>query len=422
MERLRQRLGGRLPVDAIAVTGQMHAAVLADAGGRAVRPALLWLDRRAGAEVSEVARAWGSRDAAAVTGSPPGAELILPKLLWLRRHEPAALGAAHRVLAVKDWVRWSLGGTPVAEPTDASGTGMLDLRTLAWDAALLEALGLPSALLPALAPSAAVDGELSPGWAARLGLRAGTPLAAGAGDLPAAVLGSGAGPGQPVINLGSAAQVAVVGRPGAMPRAAQLFCHPDPGLRIALGALLAAGLALGWARQVLGNVEPAPPSEVAPLLFVPHLAGERGPAAGLRSRGAFIGLALETTAREMAGAAAYGVAMACRERLEDLAAGGGVPLVLAEEPGARDWAERLAGVLGRPVSLAQGGSPSARGAALLAGLAVGALNWDALPPVAAVQVCSRPEAAAQLAALYAAYLRARPAVAAASEALTAGRP
>ncbi len=358
-------------VEAIGFSGQMHGAVLAGVDGEAVRPAMLWPDRRAEAEAAEIAAVHGSEAVYRATGSPSTANSVLPKLLWLQRHEPEALAAAHGVLLPKDWVRLQLGGAWATDPTDASGTGALALETLQWDAGLLGAV--PARLLPEVVPSASVAGRLNIAWARLLGLREGTPLAAGAGDLPAAVHAAGA-EGRALLNVGSAGQVAVTLPAGAdWPTGAQAFAHPDPARRIAVGALLAAGLAVAWARGRLGGAEALPPAHVPEVVFVPHLAGERIPSYDLRPRGAWLGLGLDTGAREMVSAALYGVAMAYRQFWEHMTAVGERtrPLVLAEGAYAADWAERLANTLGCDLDLMDAASPSGLGAAMLGAAAVG---------------------------------------------------
>jgi xylulokinase len=404
---LRARIGGTLAPEVIALSGQMHGAVLATGDGRAVRPAILWPDRRAAQEAEAIASAVGRERLFTLTGSAANASAVLPKLLWLGRHEAGSLERADGVVAPKDWVRLRLGGSLATEPTDASGTGMFAVATLRWEESLLSACSLPSRLLPPLLASAGFDGRLTPGPAAALGLTAGIPLVAGAGDLPAALLAaSPRGEGEPVLNFGSAGQVAhVVGATGAGPPGTQTFVHPDPRRRVVVAALLAAGLAVEWAEGRLGGAPALPPALVPALLFLPHLAGERWPVPDPRVRGAWIGLALETSAPEMAAAARYGVALAYREALEHVLGDlepRGTPLVLAETHGAREWAQRCANALGRDVALFQGPSPSASGACLLAAVAAGVVPWDR-PLGTRERVRCQPGPTRRLQALYPLY-------------------
>jgi xylulokinase len=117
-------------VRAIGLSGQMHGAVLLDAGDRVLRPAILWNDGRAGAECAELERRAPRLHAIAGNLAMPG--FTAPKLLWVAAHEPACFRATARVLLPKDWVRLRLGGEHVAEMSDASGTLWLDMAARAW--------------------------------------------------------------------------------------------------------------------------------------------------------------------------------------------------------------------------------------------------------------------------------------------------
>ncbi|HZZ55402.1 MAG TPA: FGGY family carbohydrate kinase, partial [Trebonia sp.] len=155
-------------VAAIGVDGQMHGVVLADADGAAVRPGILWLDRRAEAEAAryaelpaELTRPLGNQASAGMAG---------PMLGWLAAHEPGLLRRARWALPPKDWLRMRLTGRAATDPTDASGTLLFDLARGAWAWDLVNALGLSGEKLPPVLGSTEVAGHLLPGPASELGL------------------------------------------------------------------------------------------------------------------------------------------------------------------------------------------------------------------------------------------------------------
>ena len=387
---VRDAVGGRgSGVRGLGLSGQMHGVVLSDAGGEALRPAVLWADTRSAAELGAY-RALGSEPLRALA-NPPAVGMAGPSLLWLRENEGESYRAARWALQPKDWVRLRLTGEAAAEPSDASATLLYDPKADGWAAPVVEALGLRAELLAPIVPSGAVAGTLGEGVARELGLPAGTPVAAGAGDTAAAALGMGLlGEGAVQLTVGTGGQI-VAPRKAPVPdpaRRVHLFraAHEDPSGRFyALAAVQNAGLALEWVLGVLGvsweeayreAFDVVPPG-AGGALFLPYLSGERTPHFDPEARGAWVGLRLGHGRGHLLRAAFEGVAFALREGLEALeAAGVSAPELrlagggTAEEP----WRQLLADVLGRPLlTLPRGAASvaSARGAALLAGIAAG---------------------------------------------------
>ena len=144
---IRAMLGGRSKarVDAVGISGQMHSSVFLDNSGAVIRPALLWCDGRTAAECREIeTRAGGEGKLRAWVCNAALEGFTLPKVLWLRNHEPAAFARLATVLLAKDYVRLRLTGTVATEPSDASGTLMFDPARLRWSREMLDAVGLPA--------------------------------------------------------------------------------------------------------------------------------------------------------------------------------------------------------------------------------------------------------------------------------------
>ena len=381
-------------VEAIGLSGQMHGVVFADARGRPLRPAVLWADTRSGAELSRYrALDAGARERLA---NPPAVGMAGPSLLWLRDHEPAAYSSARWAFQPKDWIRLRLTGEASAEPSDASATLLYDLAADDWAYPVIETLGLRVDLLAPLVASSAVAGTLREEAAQSLGVRAGLPVAAGAADTAAAMLGGGLlRPGPVQLTVGTGGQI-VAPREAPAPdphgrthlyRAANA---EPPALWYSMAAIQNAGLALEWAREVLGasweevyEEAFATPPGAEGVLFLPYLSGERTPRFDPAARGAWTGLGLRHGRGHLLRAALEGVAFALREGLEALESIG-VPVkelrLAGGGAGGRSgepWRQLLADVLGRPLRLLPDEiTPvaSARGAALLAGLASGAYD------------------------------------------------
>jgi xylulokinase len=374
------RAVGADQVAAIGLSGQMHGMVALDAQERVVRPALLWNDQRTGAAVEAITCAVGRARLIERTGNPAITGFQLPKVVWLRSAEPDAFARTRRVLLPKDFVGFRLTGEAVAEPSDASGTGLYHLGSGTWDAEVLGALDLDPGLWPRLVRSDAVVGGLRAAVAERTGLRAGTPVVAGAGDNAAAATGLALGREHPEVgsvSLGTSGVLfAALDAPTPDPDGrVHLFAHADGGFHL-LGVILSAAGSLRWYRDTFAPGRPfealvaeaaAAPVGAGGVVFKPYLAGERTPHLRPDLRGSFHGLSLATGPGDVVRAVLEGVAFALREAQDVMAPLARPQRWLATGGGAASdaWlaivADALDAPVGRPVDA--DGRPAVVGAA-----------------------------------------------------------
>jgi xylulokinase len=364
--------GARVRV--LGLSGQMHGAVLVDATGAPLRPALLWPDRRASVELGRW-RALPEPDLAALA-NPLVPGMTGPMLAWLARHEPDTVARAAAVLLPKDAFRAALvpGAVPgVTDRSDASATLLWDVVADDWSSAATAAAGVPRELLPEVRPSSEVVGTAA--------LPCGdVPVVVGGADTPLALLAAGTEAGLQV-NLGTGAQVL---HPGWVPRSTAdpvVHGYADvAGGWYAMAALQNGGSAWSWVCGVLGlswaelfEAAAATPAGAGGVVFRPFLTGERGGVAGPDDRGGWTGLNAGTTRADLARAAVEGVAAAIGAAAGLLRAGDdGSPVVLTGGGGRAAVVQQvLADVLGRPVRHLRMRSASAVGAAVLAGRGIG---------------------------------------------------
>ncbi|MCW6010465.1 xylulose kinase, partial [Micromonospora sp. CPCC 205371] len=345
------------------VTGQMHGAVLCDQSGVPVRPAVLWPDQRATAELDR----WRAIPAPARDrlANPLAPGMTGPIAAWLATHEPDTVARATHLLLPKDFLRLTIAGPPVTERSDASATLLWDVVADGWSPAASDLV--PARLLPeVVSPSTVVgtDGDAA--------------VIAGCADTPAALLAVGT-VDDLQINLGTGAQVLRrVSTPHPVPDPlTHLYAAADEGW-YAMAAVQNAGLALDWVCDVLGlswtdliAAASASPAGAGGVTFLPFLTGERGGLAGPSSRGAWLGLRASTTRAELARAAVEAMVFAVRRAAELLGPLG--PAVRLTGGGGREPFVRrlLADALGVVVRRVEIRSASATGAALLAARAVG---------------------------------------------------
>jgi xylulokinase len=371
----------------------MHGLVLSRSDGSWVRPAMVWLDRRAEASLNAYRRL--PDGLLATLGNPLTPGMAGPMLYWLRSHEGAVVEAADWALQPKDWLRLQLVSRAGGEPSDASGTLVFDLAENNWAWPVIDGLGLPRRLLPALGASSMVAGLLDASVARELGLPAGIPVAFGAADTAAALLGTGLSePGLVQLTVGSAAQVVAI----------RQSPEPDPGLRYhvfaaaipnqwyALAAIQAAGVALSWALSALDatweeayEMFAAAPVGANGVLFVPHVAGARSPSMNSAARAAFLDLGLRHNRADMMRAVFEGVAFSILDAAGPLPEFAKTSDVLLAGGGSLSplWRQLLCDVLGKNLHIVENPDASARGAALLGGWAAQIVHESPTLPIVA---------------------------------------
>ena len=379
-------------ITAIGLSGQMHGVVLVNSAGQPLHPAILWPDTRSQEQITTYQALPASIRQRLANPLVPG--MAGPILVWLARHEPATYQAAKWALQPKDWLRLRLTGDCSTDPSDASATLLYDLLADEWAEDVIEKLGLKRELFPPIQPSDAIAGGLSKFAADGLGLPVGLPVAVGAGDTPAAALGTGLlEPGQIQVTMGTGAQVIQLYREAmADPNGrVHLYRTADRDTWYGMAAVQNGGLALDWVRRTLGmhwEELYACADMVAPgtdgLTFLPFLVHERAHQPNSQQGGAFLGLRSSHKREHMLQAALEGVALGIRVALEALpvtnmatslrlAGGGSVNQV---------WRQMLANILGKELVAVDIPGASSRGAALLGGIATG--TWSSVRATAAV--------------------------------------
>ncbi len=385
-------------IAAIGLTGQMHGLVCLDAEGAVLRPAILWNDQRTGAECDAIMQRVGAARMIQITGNRALTGFTAPKILWVRRHEPAVYAQMAHVLLPKDYIRFKLTGEYATDMAGAAGTVLMDVGARAWSDAVLEALEIPRAWMPKTHEGPEVTGVVGQAAADATGLRAGTPVVGGGGDQAAQAVGVGAvRPGVVALTVGTSGVVfAPLARYAYEPEGRlHAFCHAVPGMWHFMGVMLSAAGSLQWYRDTLAPGEDfdaltAEAEPVAPgcegLQFLPYLTGERTPHPDPLARGAFIGLTARHTRAHMTRAVLEGVAFGLRDSFELVRASGEVTEVRASGGGAKSalWRQILADVLGVPLVAVEALEGAAYGAALLAG--VGAGVWEDAASAAAEAV------------------------------------
>lgn len=377
----------------IGLSGQMHGLVPLDKDKNVLRPAILWNDQRNGAEVNEITERAGGLDALiAQTGNRMLMGYTGGKIVWMKNHEPELFSAMRHVLNPKDYLRFILTGELATEVSDASGTGLFNVKERKWASSLIEKLDIDPALLPQCYESHEISGRVNVSGAELFGLPSGIPVAGGGGDSVIQTIGSGViAPGEIQTTIGTAGILAAAldqPSPSSDGRI-QMFCNVAPSKWHAMGVSMNAGGAMGWFRSILTQaaqqndltfeaiVEAAATSTAGArgLLFLPYLNGERCPHPDPTARGAFVGLTARHNFADMSRSVMEGVVHAFYDmhalmRLMGIEGN----LIKASGGGAKSalWRQMQADMFGCDVVTTEGAAEGAAfGAALVAGVGVG---------------------------------------------------
>lgn len=377
------------PPAALALTGQGDGLWLRDARGRAVRPAISWMDGRAADTVAEWLDRGTVREVYEHTGSGMFPGCHAPLLAWLAEHEPDALERATVAGYCVDAVAQRLTGTICVDASDAT-LPFLHPVSRRYSSAALDACGLAGLerLLPAPASPATVL-TLDQAGAELLGLRRGLPVTAGPYDLPACAIGSGVrhnGDGAVIVGTTLACQVLTDRAdidPTAEP-AGMWLCTPERDRWLRAMPAMVGTAALEWALDVVGattgeleGLLAASPPGARGATALPFLseAGERAPFVAPGARGRYDGLTLAHGRADLVRAMCEAIGYAARHCLEEAGLSAGLA---ACGGGSRSGplAQLLADVLGRQVRLPRQEEVGALGAVAVARRSLG------LPPMA----------------------------------------
>jgi autoinducer-2 kinase len=410
-ECVRDSLAGMRTGDvgAVSATSVRGGLVLFDAAGTE-----LWAcgstDARAADQVRWVRRRDPEFEAEAYRSSGQTlAMAALPRLLWLRDRLPRVYEAAATLGMISDWILARLSGEHAADPANAGTTGLFSLTKRTWAPELAGRWGLRTDLLPPVVEPGTPIGKVGAAAAEATGLAAGTPVVMGGGDAQVAALGLGVvGPAQAAVVGGTHwQQLLDLDRPATDPDGRlRVNCHVLAGLWQAETIALGAGALVRWFLDAFCAPEAAAGDAFAAMAG--QASQVRPGAEGVLAIGAN---AFDYTRWRHAAPALLNLpvadppatrglifrallenaALVTRANLETIAASAGSPASIAfGGGGARSplWAQLLADVLGRAVRVPPVAEASALGAAILAGVGVGAFD-DAAVTAAALAAGGR---------------------------------
>ena len=383
-------------IGAVGVSSQGETTITLDRNGRAIYPALVWLDNRAIAEAEILAGRFGK-----VVYSRTGIPEILPtwpacKIAWIRKNEPGIFESAAKFLLVQDYLVFRLTGRIVTDGSISSTSLNYDFIKNRWWADMVTAAGIDEGQLPEIVPPGTMVGMLSREAAELLGLGPQTAVVLGGMDQSVGAIGAGNfRPGIVSETTGAAltVQATIVDPLIDKSETVPVYAHSVPGLYLFCPVVPTAGMAFKWFRDTFFQDEIARAQaesadaydrltklaeSVVPgaegLTMLPHLMGAYSPEPNPLARGSFAGFTLTHTRGHFVRALLESVAFLLRQNIEAIERTGvSISEIRSTGGGARSafWKQIKANVCNRPIVTLANEDTALLGDAILAGVATG---------------------------------------------------
>jgi xylulokinase len=384
-------VGDPSAIAGVSFGSQLDGMVACDAGGRPVRRAMIWMDRRAEPQAAALTERISREDFYRESGTNLDSSHAVFKALWIRDEEPDAFREAALFMPPGAFVLRAVTGEVAVDPSNASSLALLDPRTRTWSDRLLEVTGIDPERLPRLAPATEPVGTVTREFAGATGLDPSTIVAVGCGDEMAATLGAGVfEPGEVCDVVGTAEPVCAASDSPREDPTMLVECHPhaDPDVWLLENPGFVSGGNLRWWRDQFAPLErraeeggagdaydmlakeaaEVPPG-AAGVVFLPCMQGAMAPEWNGAARGVFYGMTLAHTRAHMTRAILEGSAFALRDILEAMVGAGlDVRRLTIVGGGAKGvlWRQIKADVTGYPIRVPTSVETTATGAAILA--------------------------------------------------------
>jgi xylulokinase len=378
--------GDPLDIEGISFSGQMHGLVLLDQNNQVLRNAILWNDTRTTPHCQQIYDVVGKERLLEITKNPALEGFTLPKILWVKEHEPANFEQANVFLLPKDYLRYRITGNIQMEYSDAAGTLMLNVAKMEWSQEILDLFGISSEFCPPLVESHACVGTISSDFAKRTGLSEATKVFAGGADNACGAIGAGIlEEGKTLCSIGTSGVILSYEERSDLDFEGKVhyFNHGEENAYYTMGVTLAAGYSLSWFKdtfakeeafeQFLQGIETVPAGSSG-LLFTPYLVGERTPHADSNIRASFVGIDASHERKHFARAVLEGITFSLHESIEIFSNNGKkIDSIVSIGGGAKNetWLQMQADIFNAKIEKLTSEQGPGMGAAMLAAYGCG---------------------------------------------------
>ncbi|MCG5102344.1 xylulokinase [Oceanobacillus alkalisoli] len=373
-------------IEGLSFSGQMHGLVLLDEDNQVLRNAILWNDTRTTQECSQIYEKVGKDRLLEITKNPALEGFTLPKILWVKKHEPHIFNQARVFVLPKDYVRYRLTGELHMDYSDAAGTLLLNIAKKSWSREICEKLEINPEICPPLVQSDDEVGTVGKQIAEVTGLNVKTKVFAGGADNACGAIGSGIlEDGQTLASTGTSGVVLSYEASSAKDFGGKVhyFNHAAPDVFYTMGVTLAAGYSLSWFKEtfakdisfeeLLADVDTVSVGANG-LIFTPYVVGERTPHVDANIRGSFIGMDAAHERKHFTRAVLEGITFSLNESIEIFRENGKkINTVVSIGGGAKNetWLQIQADIFNANVVKMESEQGPGMGAAMLAAVGCG---------------------------------------------------
>lgn len=368
----------------IGVDGQSWSAIPVDAEGKVLARTPIWMDTRAREICDEVKAKLGEDRIFEVAGNDFLPSYTTPKMIWFKKECPEIYEKTALFLQSNSYIVYKLTGEYSQDVSQGYGIHFFNMKTLQYDEALAEDLGLRTNLVPRLYACDEVVGTVTAEISELTGLREGTPVVAGGLDAACGTLGAGVyEKGQTQEQGGQAGGMSICTDEALAHKKLILSAHVVPGRWLLQGGTVGGGGTLRWFREEFGQdlsfddltteagkVKPGSDG----VIFLPYMVGERSPIWNPDAKGVFYGLGFDKTRGHMIRALLEGVAFSLQHNLqtaEEVGAHVGVMNAMGGASNSVLWTQIKADVTGKTIQVPTSDTATTLGAAILAGMGCG---------------------------------------------------
>ncbi|MGO2603303.1 MAG: xylulokinase [Alkalibacterium gilvum] len=324
-ELLQRKSGANYKIKGISFSGQMHSLVLLDDRGELLRNAILWNDVRTSEQCCDINRVLGD-ELLEITKNKALEGFTLPKLLWVKEHEPNIWKEVNKFVLPKDYLGFYLTGNIQMDYSDAAGTLLLDVENNYWSEKISRMFDIPKEIMPTLVGSTTKIGNLKKELAIKYGLESSIPIFAGGADNACAAIGAGiSDPKIGMVSIGTSGVFLANNNNSNSKGNLHYFNHVIDSSHYSMGVTLAAGRSLSWIKDnffsnlnyldLFKNMS-ATTEGANGLLFAPYIMGERTPHTDSLIRGSFIGIDSRHQKKHFLRAVVEGITFSIKESQE----------------------------------------------------------------------------------------------------------